>query len=893
MIYLFEYINAIVCIELKLFLFKCMKEGLFMENNLLSILKSCVHISKDTLSDFEVDNFFGIYENDILDCIAKNSLIVTKNKKKIEACILIMTAIKTYLESLETQNNSILESLDYGQLVMYRNKKYRYLGCETIEGCNLKGEKKIVLEADNGHYKINEEEAYKLSKYLGNSKKLNKMESCLKNKDTGKILIAKLLDKDLEDLDGVLNQQIIVVFQSKKYMDEFIKSLNIEIEGEKYDFCRVFPSRYYSDLENYIDLKGNKLHVKPIFLFTSRLDVADQLIGENEDCRKLILLGDLTYCNYVETTLDYLLRDEQLDKIIMHNTYESISMIESLIERDISIYALENYTDDKLDNHDINRIVESTEINLLLINIRKELIMLLSPDVDVIDKQIFLINSFKLLKFLQTICIPIREYKERRIVQNYLEKIKDITENNNTYESDYNQLKSILTKFNKLYSILYHFNPKVYILKELVDPKSIVILNDNCEIEYLRKYQIIKCKDIITISNIKEYEFYNEDLVFVSFYENKYINQFNLYNDNTIKNIFYCTEAIKYNFQVRQLNMRLKCLYENNKLCGNFSCRYIEFIKYDKILLESEYKNSSYEDGYSTNEKAQREEKIIHEYIDENFNDYYDIDFLSKKEELLNMEFEKKNQIYQSNESYYDMKAYKKIIFDNGQYAYLSKNIKLFCIDSEGNHAVKKIESLNTEDKVVFTNKKTDEALDDMFEEVINSEVFKDKYNKDYQNVHYFKNALKNYIKRYDGDYELVSKELSYFNIEKGAVAIRHWTEYKIVGPREKEIYEVIGKITMDKKLLNDWQKIYESFEKIRTFKSKFKRIFKYTVKSEIVNNSEDEDEITTLILETFDNLYDYVDIVKVSQIIELNEDIDNVELNCIMGEKYSLQGGV
>ncbi|MDU3776264.1 MAG: DrmE family protein [Clostridium perfringens] len=864
-----------------------------MGNNLLSILRSCIYISKDKLSHFEIDNFFEIYEEDILDSGIKSSLIVTKNKKKIEACILIMMAIKAYLDDSKNPNVSILDDLEKGHLVMYGNKKYKYLGCEIIEKGFLKGQRKIVLESKDGYYKVNENEAYNISKYMGRSKKLNKLGGELKSKETGKILIAKLLGTELEDLDGVLNQQIIVVFQSRKYMEEFIKSLNIEIEGEKYDFGRVFPSRYYSDLENYIDLKGNKLHVKPIFLFTSRLDVADQLIGENEECRKLILLGDSTYCNYVESTLDYLLRDDQLDKIIMHNTYESISMIDSLIERDISIYALENYTDDKLDNQDINRIVESNEINILLINIRKELIMLLTPDVDVIDKQIFLINSFKLLKLLQTICMPIREYKERRIVQNYLEKIKDITENNSAYESDYNQLKSILIKFNKLYSILYHFNPKIYILKELVNPKSIVILNDNCEIEYLRKYQIIKCKDIITISNIKEYEFYNEDLVFVSFYENKYINQFNLYNDNTIKNILYCTEAIKYNFQVRQLNMRLKCLYENNKLRGKFSCRYIELIKYNNILLESEYKNSSYEDVYSTKERVQREEKIIHEYIDENFKDYYDIDFLNKKEELLNLEFEKTNQIYQSNESYYDMKAYKKIIFDNGQYAYLSKNIKLFCIDSKGNHAVKKIESLNTNDKVVFTNKKTDEALDEMFEEVINSKVFKNKYNEDYKNVNYFKNALKNYIKRYDGDYELVSKELSYFNIEKGAVAIRHWTEYKIVGPREKEIYEVIGKITMDKKLFNDWSKIYESFEKIRTFKSKFKRIFKYTVKSEIVNNSEDEDEITTLILETFDNLYNYVDIVKVSQIIELNEDIDNVELNCLIGEKYSLQGGV
>lgn len=861
-----------------------------IEEKLLSILKSRIYISKDNLLDSKIDNFFDIYIREILDGDIKNSLIVTKDKKQIEAMILVVMAIKLYLEDFKNPNN-ILDNLEYGQLVMYENKKYKYLGCETIKDGFMKGYRKIVLESKNGQYKINENESYKISKYLGKSNKLNKLEGELKSKDTGKFLIAKLLGKDLEELNEVLDQQIIVTFQSRKYMEEFIAGLNIEIEGEKYDFSRVFPSRYYSDLENYIDLKGNKLHVKPIFLFTSRLDIADQLIGENEGCRKLILLGDSTYFNYVETTLEYLLRDDQLDKIIIHNRYDSISMVESLIKRDINIYAFENYIESKEDQPNLNMIVESEEINALLINIRKDLIKLLSTDVDITDKHIFLINSFKLLKIFQTICIPIREYNDREIVQICLMKIKNVVENNSIYESDYNQLSQIVNKFNDLYNVLYHFNPKTFLLKKLVNSNSIVILNNNCEANYLKKYQIIKCKDIITISNIKEYEFCNEDLIFVSFYENKYINQFNLYSDNTIKNILYITEVIKYNSKARELNMRLRHVYENNKLSGNISCKYVEFVKYDRNLLNTEHKDIIYEDEYIPNEESQ--EEVIKEYIEKNFNDYYDINFSNKKEELLNIEFGKTNQIYHDNDSCYDMKVYKKVIFTNEQYAYLSKNIKLFCIDSEGNHSIKKIESLTVNDKVIFNNKKTDEVLDDMFEEVINSKVFKDKYNEDYQNVHYFKKALKDYIKKYDGDYELVSKELSCFNIEKTPVAIRQWTEYKIVGPREKEIYKVIGKITMDKKLLKDWENIYESFEIIRKFKSKFKSVFKYTVKSEVVNAIEEDDEITTLILETFDNLHDYVDIVTVNQIIELNEDIEDIELNCLLEENCSLQGGI
>lgn len=853
-----------------------------MEINLLSILKSNIYISNNKLSSFKINKFFNIYKEDILDSSIKNALIVTNNKKEIETIILIITALKLYLEAIHSNNSGILEKLEYGQLVMYENKKYRYLGCEKIEDGFFKGKVKIVLESKNGRYKIDKEQAYKLSKYLGNSEKLNKMEGALKIKDTGKFLIAKLLGLNLEKLDGVPMPQIIVVFQSRIYMEEFMNALNIEIEGEQYEFSRVFPSRYYSDLDSYTELKGNKLYVQPIFSFTSRLDIADQLIGENEKFRNLILLGDSTYSSYVESSLDYLLEDDQLDKVILHNTYSSISMVENLIEKDINIYAFENQINNKVRKSNINIVVEYKEINLLLINIRKELIALLNKDFDIVDKSIFLINSFKLLKNFQTICMPISEYENKEKLENYIIILKNICENNSIYESEYKILTLIVTKFKNLYNILYEFNPKIEILKSIVDDKFTLVVNNDYEVNYFLNNPIITCRDVIAINNLKNYKLTDKNLVYISFYENKYINQFNLYGENTIKNIIYITEVFKYNYQARQLNMRLRYVYENNKLKNNILNKYVEFIEYDRSLLSTEDKH---EEEVISNEEEK--ESLIKEYIEKNINDYYEIDFSNRKDELLNIELNKNTSIYQENEGYYDMKAYKKVIFTNGQYAYLSKYVKLFCSDSSENNFIKKIDALNIGDNVIFSNKKTEEALDTVFEEIISSNLFKHKYNEDYQKVQYFKKILKNYIEICDGDYELVSKELNYFNIEKTPFAIRQWTEYKIVGPRDKKIYKVIGQIIRDEILLNDWENIYNSFKIIRTFKSRFKKIFKYTVKSGIVNKIEEDedDEIAKLILELFNNLQDYVDVVTVNQIIELSGNIDVVELNCLITE--------
>ena len=235
------------------------------------------------------------------------------------------------------------------------------------------------------------------------------------------------------------------------------------------------------------------------------------------------------------------------------------------------------------------------------------------------------------------------------------------------------------------------------------------------------------------------------------------------------------------------------------------------------------------------------------------------------------------------------MKACKKIIFSNNQFAYLTKNYKASCIDINGNYVVKSIDKISIDDRLIFTNDKSEEDIDLMFEKIVNSNIFKKQYNEDFKNVNYFKNIVKNYAKKYDKDYTLLSIELSYHGIEKVPQAIKQWTENKIVGPREKEVYKIIGKITNDNKLLNDWEEIYNSSEIIRKFKSRLKSIFKHTVRSNIEENI--DNEVIKLIIDVFDDLDKYVDIVEVEKIIDLkdNNNIDS-QLNCLLGEKYILQ---
>ena len=856
-----------------------------MKDKIISTLNSKVYLYGKLLSSFidNIDEIYEVFQDSICTSEDKNNLLITDKKIGVDIELLVILGINIYMEDLKKHSNDILSNLESGQLVVYEGKKYKYKQCEIIKTGYYKGVEKIVLETKNGTIKIDKSQAYKISRYFGESEKLDKMEKH-KTIENSRYLISKLLNQNVEELDGILNQQIIVVFESKKYMQDILNNTNIEINGEKYEFSRVFPSRYYSDKDSYINLKGNTFHSKPIFLFTSRFDVADSILGENEYCNKLIFLGEKTYDKSLTIIEDYILEEEQLDKVIFYNTYEKISTIDKLIENDIKVYALENINPRKYKVDNI--LIDCEKVNTLLYFSKRLLINLLNLDIDFFDKEKFIRSAFILLKMYQVLCIPICELEEKLILDESLKRLKEITESVSEYESIYNKLLKVYENFKNIYDELYLSNPKFDLLQSISDKNSIIILNNDSEINFIQKIDIIY-KAIYKLKDLKYINLENEKLIFISFYDNKFINQFDLYNSNDMKNIFYYTEAIKYNTLARNLNKNLQLLYKNNKSKYKFQNEYINLInyRYDRVIL-NEDKNDYYniKDINYIQYKDDINNKVFeYEDIEEDY--YYDL--FNKSKEILD------KRIYNSGVHDYDyiynMKACKKIIFSNNQFAYLTKNYKASCIDINDNYVVKSIDKISINDRLIFTNDKSEEDIDLMFEKIVNSNIFKKQYNEDFENVNYFKSIVKNYAQKYDNDYTLLSIELSHYGIEKVPQAIKQWTENKIVGPREKEVYEIIGKITNDNKLLNEWKVIYNSSEIIRKFKSRLKSIFKHTVRSNIEENI--DNEVIKLIIDVFDDLDKYVDIVEVEKIIDLkdNNNIDS-QLNCLLGEKYILQ---
>lgn len=848
----------------------------------------------------------------ILEDSSKTSLIVTLDKERIEVVLLIVLAIKIFFNNLKNSSKTVLDELQPGKIVTYEGKKVKFDSIDT-----LYGEKKIKLiyeDSRNSTEWISIKDYYKLSIYNGSSNKLNVMSSNKsKKKDSGKFLFEKLIGVNLREFKGVIEQQIVVVFPSKEYMNQLMSNIKIDIDGEKYDFTQVFPCKYYSDIDNCTDLKGNKVKDKELFLFTSRLDIAKALLQAKSECTRLMLLGESTYKNYLGGIFDNLLSRKKLHKIFLHNTFDNISSVDELLERNITVYGWnKNIINEKIKNRTIkgdefikgylssttkNILIENQTLNKVLLDTRKSLVTILKCGDQIIDREKFMRIGFTLFKLLQRLSIPIHEYEKFDLskinIKMYFLYLQEILDKNNLYATNIRLINSVIANLKELYGLLYYNNPKINILKSCVNNKSLIVCNNEIEKKFFKIEENLCDIEIVTIKEFKE-NFYNDrELIFVSFYDIASVNQLPYCHKNNIQNILYYSDVIKYNLTVRSLNNSIKNISEKNELKSGYEFETIETIYYDTINfipIEDRISKLDTEKAYEgSNVETEEDEVLIDNYVRNSIKDNYDLDFSIDLENLLNISNENGSLSYNTEIS----ECRKKIIFENGRYSYLTKNYDVLCIDNKETFVMKTVDGLKKGEKIIFISEKSEEDLVELFHKIINSEIFKNKYSRHYENMKYWKIALKKYMDSYDMDYESVAKELKLYNLNNTGVTIRQWiNDEKIIGPWEKESYEAIANITRDYNLSHNWQEVFESCNIIRGFRTKFKKTFKNMVKGAITNQTEGTDELENLVRKVFGDLKEYADVVKIINIQDISQKMPSIRTNCLLSNNYNIKNG-
>lgn len=829
----------------------------------------------------------------------KPQLILTLEKENIEFIIILIAGIIKFYENL-TNSNDILNTISIGDIVVYNKKKYIFMGEKVINNKSM-----IELKARNtrqeGHECgstefIGKTNISDISIYYGDSNKLGHIREKTNTLNNYSNIFKKMFHNSNEFTNRIINEQLVVVFENKKHMQNILSNYFIQIEGTKYNFEEVFPCKYYTGEDKFVDLKNDVTN--GLFLFTSKLEVANEILLSNKNCKTLILFGEKTYKDRIETTLSRLfkrLSKNKLSNIIIHNNYNEINEIDNLLNKDIKCYSwgreVINYnyninkkyinsynTVNKFFKYEVeNQLIENNEINELFNTINKDLINVLKNGEDIYDVKTFLICAYKMFNELQDYVYPIKIYDNNDLMidieTNDEVILNRVLNENEEYIENYNLLNSIIQNIKELKSILYNKNPKIRKLKKISDNTSTIVCKNEKEKQMLNNENKLEYKKIITKEEL-DYEAEDETFIFLSTYKKTKEFQYAYIKKNKIINILNYVQAKNYNSRAKFINRLIDAISRKNLLTtgklDNYVNQYLPIIK---------LKQKNMEDNEAENNE---DYNVIEIYINkeiENFN------YEEELNKLKNLKFSK---IYSSQDNEYTGTnlAIKKIFFTDGSYSYITKNSKIILLDDE-NNVCGNINECKLYDRALYIDEKTDNDLNILFDQIVNSKVFKESYKNHYENMIYWKKSLEKYIEDYELTYSDIVNELCLYNISKSEQTIRGWLKSEsVIGPWEQEFYEALGKITCDQRLLDNWQVIYESNNKIRGFRRLFRNTFRNMIQNEVCNNISNKDELEILVNKVFGNLREYAKIVKIIKIEQIHLELPYVQTNCLIYDK-------
>ncbi|WP_147564358.1 DrmE family protein [Clostridium tyrobutyricum] len=837
----------------------------------------------------------------------KVNLFMNPQSLEVKLLSLIILSTKVYIGNLENIQTDILDYLKPGYTVNYDGQKVEYCGIDDIFG-----EEKIKLR-----YKKNDitwirlSDAYKLSLNKGMSTNLNVMGSGNKfNKKSGLYILADMLHLKSENLNKVINNKMLVVYQPGNELKTLLDDIKIKVKNKKYGFTEIFPSKY-----NYDDLKGNKLKLDEILIFTSRLDNAMEIIREDKKIDKILLVGENTYISEIGGALDILLNRSRIKKIFILNNFNKSSKISEILDEnyDINLYAwtknalLNNFKSslnnitllhqeiDVLKNREVSHIVlkEQAEICGYIFDLKRSLYNISSDDVSYENTNNFLMASYGLLKIFEKLTVPICEYDryieenslKRYTIEKILESLYVAPEKYCQYKSYSEDLKKVVELSEKLKDILYNKNPKLEYIRNMdLQKMDLIICSNPIEKSVLKKYgsfNVLCIKDFKL--DFKPKKIYR-NVVFTGIYDSNKIDQLSSYIGYSVLNLLYPTEVFKYNSKIDKYNRKVKQVEESNKLSTDKTVDLMDKAKIDFTKFK-EVKKENREEIVVQELDEKIEKNVYRSYARDNYLDEINLD--CNIDDLLNIS-EHDGQIIGGNN--YNNNSNSSIDmcleFEKHKIALLTRFYKVKCVEnSTGKVLNKDIQSLKVGDNILFINYKNESDLGNLFRKIIYSDKFKLKYRKHYNNMRYWKESLKCYMYNNQLAPSNITTELLIQGVSRGDMAIKNWISgNEIVGPREKETYGALAKITGDPYFLNNWEDIYNSCNLMRKFRMNFKKNdFNTMVIRSVMKKLDIKDELGQLINEFIDDIEEYGQIVTIKKILNVSLNVPANRTNCII----------
>jgi hypothetical protein len=805
---------------------------------LLRLTEKCDIYFEDSLisKEFIIQEYADFFANSIASNEHSSSVVLHTGS----VCFDIVSFITVALACVsmdETDVDDIIASFLEGDMVLFKNERYRWLGVETIEG-----QLYLRIEQDgrgkNGKMILSC--PYETSKgfikpYNGTSvvtdgrgirkKKLNRAD-----------FISYITGKEISEIPAITGVSAVVVADRTSF-DRIQKGLRIEYDGKSINLLDIVPASYYTDGDEPYQFGSNPSKAEPVLKIAGKVSVARDLVLDKRGNRAVgfMVIGS-EVASKGSSELEDLLVRKSLKFTHISMSIDSENAEEYVGEKaDSEIFActkefllqhskpttVSNLFTDELDRQ-VDNIVNN-EVRTVLINgvcfwktyrnIRNALFLIRQSDWDEDRKKNFIIPAYSLLNLFTTAVFTMEDM-ELAVANNEIQngvtspyaKISELwkaAESSGSFEA---QCVLVVDALDDLYKSILKDSPKYQALYELVKSsvgeKIAIIIPKAYYVDILKKEPLFSGKwiHIMTANRFDAAQSYDKVIV-VGDFSGKRFNALKCRAAADIIVLLYECETHWFKRKKRKASEFEKKLNLISGLNDGF-----EEAENDD--------NDEDEDEDETVERFEGESLALEEYI--NTISVFDIrkftaGITASGGNALMSEISAIGR-FTDGERIMFSKYYKAVV-------YSPSNAKEPISETD-------VDKLMVSDRLVFTKRDdfTRNIVDSIFDALQTSSKLNNEVIDAAEKAQWWKEVLRDYQKSNSLSYRQLARKLNGFGCTVQEQGIRQWLvpDSHIVGPREEETLRQIAEMTEDSCLLND---VSGYFNACRTVRRQRKRI--------------------------------------------------------------------
>ena len=848
------------------------------DNYMKKILESCEIYYEDSLISNEsiMRQYISFFSNVSNQTESKVSFALHTGSICFDAVSVVAVALGCLSLNMQTADD-IIESLSFGDLVMFKGEKYRWRG--LTDSSVVKGAKAMLLEQDgkgkNGLETLEtlfERNKHLIKPYYGSSNTTDGR-GIRRRKTNREDFLSFVFDTPAAEISVEADTAAVIVAE-RTTMGDVFKRVKIKYGDKFVQLLDITPASYYTESGETYQYGHNPTKTEPVLRVTSKMSVAREMVLDKSGNRVIgLMVTDINSLTDNATELTDMLRRRSLCFAYIVTPFAS-SLGEQIMEEyseaplfactkgflesnDVSVRS-ENALTIELNNQ-IRNVIDRKLLPIYLENgwdwteykeLKEKLYLIKQSNWSGEAKDEFLLSAFALINLFNNAIFTLDQL-ETAINENAVNK---------AVVSPWERIKDLWNKANDAMSV----QDACAFVADVLERKYYERKNSAPKADALQDYINAHSERSITVVVPKAYYVELMNRVYAENITNVRFITANRYDGNDGADCVVCVGDI-----VGKRFNPMQCLTVKETV----------ILLYDSERKIFDYKNKRFSLlERKLNAKVKGIEIPVEEIepiadereIERAISQFSDLDqYISTISA-----FDIRKLISSGNHDGNAPMSEVKVVgsFITGEQILFSKFYSAVVFDQEeGTITEKSPEKLNPGDLLVFTKRDnyTQNIVDYIFNQLMGENRFTADVNEAAEKAYYWKEALREYQRRNNMSYRAIARKMKALGSSLQEVSIRQWLveDSHIVGPRDEETMERIAKLTQDPYLLADPSGYYGACRLIRRQRREILGLVQTAINEKLLGRYPEPGSIFEVVYENVDKLSEILELENISEL--------------------------